>query len=63
MPPISVDLVFEKETKNKVRFVEASGDETFGTIYIPKVTWTREFGSAEQLTLNLGPTLALAEVA
>lgn len=63
MPPISVDLVLEKETKNKVRFVEQSGDETFGTIYIPKVTWASELAGADRLTLSLEPARALAQVA
>lgn len=63
MPPISVDLVLEKETKNKVRFVEQSGDDTFGTIYIPKRTWAGELGGADCLTLSLEPARALAQVA
>lgn len=62
MPPINVDLVLEKETKNKVRFVEASGDETFGTIYVPKRTWSGELGGASRLSLSLAPTAVLAEV-
>lgn len=62
MPPITVDLVPDKETKGFVRFEDASGDETIGKLYVPRRT-LGALGDAERLTVTITPALALAKVA
>jgi hypothetical protein len=42
MPPVVVELVIDKETKNTVRFVEDSDTPEVGMIYVPKATWMRQ---------------------
>lgn len=57
MPPITVELTLERETKNKVRFAEHHGEEQLGTIYLPKTTWDA-LGRPRALTIALEPALS-----
>lgn len=59
---VTVDLIREKETKNKVRFVEASGEDKLGTIYVPKATHAK-LGNPDRLTMSIAPAVAVAQAA